>query len=334
MKKVVRLAGMALLTSALILTGCSKNELADTLPAQVDVDKKLDAFIENLEAEAFKYASERPEEYGGDLSKSNQYLRFSILREAIRSTGLVPAVVGGGITILCPNNQAFLDLGINVNNVTEVDDLTNILLYHVIGGTVFSGDLSNGYVPTLNGAAVNITLPGGGHIIEFPRVNDAEIFIFDAQKYGTVFHGISQVLLPPTQNIVEIAIGANPEFSILVDALVQTGLDQVLLTDGPFTVFAPTNQAFIDLGIDLGTLSNEDLTNILLYHVVQGARVYSSDLSTGPVTMANGGQIGINASNFTISDSGSSDSAGLILSLVDIQGTNGVIHAIDKVLLP
>lgn len=334
MKKVVRLAGMALLSSALLLTGCSKNELADTVPVQVDVDKKLDAFIENLEAEAFKYASERPEEYGGDLSKSNQYLRFTILREAIRSTGLVPAVVGGGITILCPNNQAFLDLGINVNNVAEVEGLTDILLYHVVGGTVFSGDLSNGYVPTLNGAAVNITLSGGGHIIEFPRVNDAEIFIFDAQKYGTVFHGISQVLLPPTQNIVEIAIGANPEFSILVDALVQTGLDQVLLTDGPFTVFAPTNQAFIDLGIDLSTLSNEALANILLYHVVQGARVYSSDLSTGPVTMANGGQVGVDVSDFTISDSGSSDSAGLILSLVDIQGTNGVIHAIDKVLLP
>lgn len=334
MNKIVRFAGMAFLTSALILTGCSKNELTDITSVQVDMDKQLDAFIEDLESNALKYATERPEEFGGDLSKSNQYLNFNILREGIRSAGLVPAVVGGGITILCPNNQAFLNIGITLDNVAEVEGLADILLYHVIGGTVFSGDLTNGYVPTLNGAAVQIGLPPGGQAVNLPTANDAQIFLFDSGKFGTVYHGISEVLIPPTQNIVELAIGANPEFTTLVDALVQTGLDQVLITEGPFTVFAPTNQAFIDLGIDLSTLTDEDLSNILLYHVVSGARVYSSDLTTGNVTMTNGGEIGIDATNFTISDSGSSDTAGLILSLVDLQGTNGVIHAIDKVLLP
>jgi uncharacterized surface protein with fasciclin (FAS1) repeats len=146
MNKIVRFAGMAFLTSALILTGCSKNELTDIATEQVDMDKQLDAFIEELEGNALKYATERPEDFGGDLSKSNQYLNFNILREGIRSAGLVPAVVGGGITILCPNNQAFLNIGITLDNVAEVEGLADILLYHVIGGTVFSGDLTNGYV--------------------------------------------------------------------------------------------------------------------------------------------------------------------------------------------
>jgi len=334
----VRLNINALLIAGLILfTGCAKEEVTDVATnglTRTEMDTQLDAFISDLETQAAVYAEENPRDFYGDQAKSPDFLRFNTLREALRVTGLDAAVLGGGITVFCPSDRAFGNIGLTPQNVAGTEGLADILLYHVVGANVFSGDLSNGYVPTLNGAAVNINLGAGGHVLELPQVNDAFIYLFDRERYGTVFHGISEVLLPPTIDIVDVAIGAAPEFTTLVGALVDTGLDDVLRTEGPFTVFAPTNQAFEDLGIDLGTLSQEDLSNILLYHVVQGARVYSSDLADGPVDMANGGSVTIDATNFTVDDSGSADVAGIILSSIDIQGTNGVIHAIDKVLLP
>ncbi|MDX8338221.1 fasciclin domain-containing protein [Draconibacterium sp. IB214405] len=133
-----------------------------------------------------------------------------------------------------------------------------------------------------------------------------------------------------SSTVVEIAV-SNPDFSILVEAVTKADLAGALSADGPFTVFAPTNDAFKTLFASLGVkgvedLSAEQLTPILTYHVVSG-KVMSSDLSNTSVKTLNGEKIKIDLSNgVKINDSN--------VIAADIKGKNGVIHVIDKVLIP
>ena len=130
-----------------------------------------------------------------------------------------------------------------------------------------------------------------------------------------------------TVDIVETAIAGNPdEFNTLVSAVVQADQVSTLRSEGPFTVFAPTDAAFEKLGVDLASLSKEDLTNILLYHVVP-ASVFSSDLSEGSVQTANGTSIDISLDHgVKVNDSN--------VIIANVQTTNGVINVIDQVLIP
>lgn len=130
--------------------------------------------------------------------------------------------------------------------------------------------------------------------------------------------------------VVDIAV-SNPDFSILVEAVTKAGLAGALSADGPFTVFAPTNEAFSALFKELGVsgvkdLTAEQLTPILTYHVVSG-KVMSTDLSNTSVATLNGQKIKIDISNgVKINDS--------TVTAADISGKNGVVHVIDKVLIP
>ncbi|WP_319499901.1 fasciclin domain-containing protein [uncultured Draconibacterium sp.] len=133
-----------------------------------------------------------------------------------------------------------------------------------------------------------------------------------------------------SSTVVEIAV-SNPDFSILVEAVTKADLAGALSADGPFTVFAPTNDAFKTLFADLGVkgvedLTAEQLTPILTYHVVSG-NVMSSDLSNTSVETLNGKKIKVDLSDgVKINDSN--------VIAADIKGKNGVIHVIDKVLIP
>ena len=130
--------------------------------------------------------------------------------------------------------------------------------------------------------------------------------------------------------VVDIAV-ANADFSILVEAVTKADLAGALSAEGPFTVFAPTNEAFKALFKELGVsgindLTAEQLTPILTYHVVSG-KVMSTDLSNTSVATLNGEKIKIDVSNgVKINDSH--------VTAADIKGSNGVIHVIDKVLIP
>lgn len=131
--------------------------------------------------------------------------------------------------------------------------------------------------------------------------------------------------------VVEIAV-SNPDFSILVDAVKKAGLVDALSADGPFTVFAPTNAAFENLFSQLGVdgvkdLSAEQLMPILTYHVVSG-KVMSTDLSNTKVSTLSGD----NMLKVNISDGVMINESKVVA--VDIEGKNGVVHVIDKVLIP
>jgi len=131
--------------------------------------------------------------------------------------------------------------------------------------------------------------------------------------------------------VVEIAV-SNPDFSILVDAVKKAGLVDALSAEGPFTVFAPTNAAFESLFSQLGVdgvkdLSAEQLTPILTYHVVSG-KVMSTDLSNTKVSTLSGD----NKLKVDISDGVKINDSNVVAA--DIEGKNGVVHVIDKVLIP
>jgi transforming growth factor-beta-induced protein len=263
---------------------------------------------------------------------------FSILVDALSKADLVNALSGDGpFTVFAPTNDAFEMLfdKLNVNGIEDLsaEALTPILLYHVVGAKAMSSDLSTGYYETLSAATpddkgmVIYAMVNNGVMIN----NSVNVVTADIEASNGVIHVIDEVILPPT--VVDIAI-QNENFSTLVAAVVKAGLVEALSAEGPYTVFAPTNDAFDSaftaLGISgLDDLTAEALTPILLYHVVPD-NVLASEVSAGMVPTLN------TESSITISVS----DAGVVLDgtakvvATDVQGSNGVIHAIDGVILP
>lgn len=263
--------------------------------------------------------------------------RFSILVEAVVKADLATALQGDGpFTVFAPTNDAFKALftQLGVSGIADLDaaTLTPILLNHVVSGQVKAADVTTGYAPTLNatapgGNSVKIYLNKGTDVM----VDGSKVIVADIMASNGVIHAIDKVILPA--NVVSHAIN-NPNFSILVEAVVKAKLVDALSAAGPFTIFAPTNDAFTKLFETLGVsgiseLSAEALTPILLYHVVNG-NVTASQVATGSVPTLNGGNnldIMVNGMSVTINTN-------VKVIATDVQGTNGVIHVIDSVLLP
>jgi len=263
--------------------------------------------------------------------------RFSILVEAVVKADLASALSGTGpFTVFAPTNDAFEVLfdQLGVSGIADIDAATlkPILLNHVISGNIKSSAISTGYAATLN-----TTAPGNNAVKVFVnkgsdvKVDGSKVIVADVMASNGVIHAIDKVILPA--NIVTHAIN-NPNFSILVEAVVKAGLVDALSGAGPFTVFAPTNDAFTALFAVLGVsgisdLTAEQLTPILLYHVVSG-NVVSSQVSNGSVpTLKDGSSL-----NVMVSAMGVKLNTDVNVIATDVQGTNGVIHAIDAVLLP
>lgn len=137
----------------------------------------------------------------------------------------------------------------------------------------------------------------------------------------------------PKMNIVETAI-SNNDFSILVEAVVKADLAGALSAEGPYTVFAPTNEAFENLFKELGVsgiseLTKDQLTPILLNHVVSG-KVMAADVTTSEVpTLNKESDLNIKVSKKGVKINGNS-----MVVATDIETTNGVIHVVDAVILP
>lgn len=294
---------------------------------------------------------------------------LSLLVDALvqANAGLVETLSGEGpFTVFAPTNEAFaalLDLlGDDYHSLSdfdtqeELDLLVDILTYHVIGGTAaFSTDLSEGQmIPTVSEDEVTINLEGGYVFIKDASEEKAKVVIPDVEASNGVVHVIDKVLLPQAaidfvaslqmKNIVEIAIETD-DLSLLVDALVQAdaGLVEALSGDGPFTVFAPTNHAFVELLDTLGfhSLSDFDtedeialLIKVLTYHVVAGTAAFSTDLSDGQhIETLQGENVGIKINGGTVHIEDATDSNATVV-LPDVAASNGVVHIINKVLLP
>ena len=258
---------------------------------------------------------------------------FSSLVAALAKTNLASTfMMDGAYTVFAPTNDAFASF-LESNNLSfeelTAEALAPILKYHVIGSEVMSASLSTGYMNTLyeaiEGNPVTLFVKVDGSVMLNGSVH---VTAADVEASNGVIHVIDGVLTPAS--VVDIAVN-NGSFTQLVEAVAKAGLVETLSGTGPFTVFAPTDDAFAQLYADLGVsgieeISAETLIPILQYHVVAG-NLLSGDLSEGDVETLNGkfslslaGPVTINGTSTVVA--------------TDIQGTNGVVHAIDEVLLP
>ena len=209
----------------------------------------------------------------------------------------------------------------------NLEQLKNILLYHVVAGKVMAADVVKlEKAATVLGPSVKIMVDGSKVMI-----NDAQVLITDIETSNGVIHVIDTVILPPA-DIVDTAI-ADGRFTTLVAAVQAAGLVDALKGPGPLTVFAPTDEAFAKL--PAGTVESllkpenlEQLKSILLYHVVAG-KVMAEDVVklTSAITLQGTDvTIKIDGDKVYIND------AQVIIT--DIETLNGVIHVIDMVILP
>ena len=254
----------------------------------------------------------------------------------------------GSFTVLAPTNQAFETFlqskGFASVNDVPVDVLRNILLNHVITGNLRSTDLSTGYAKTnatsaASGTEISIYINTINGVV---FNGDSTVDIANVEADNGIVHVVNKVIDLPT--IVTFAT-ADPNFSILVQALTRendfTYVNTLSTPNGtspaPFTVFAPTNDAFVDLLGELqvnglGDISKATLSSKLNTHVVAGANVLESNLSDNLPVNTLGGQLTVN-----ITSNGATliDSQNRLSTIIatDVQADNGVIHAINKVVL-
>lgn len=254
----------------------------------------------------------------------------------------------GPFTVLAPTNEAFSRFleagGFDSVNDVPVAVLREVLLNHVITGSLKSTDLSTGYFNTNATSAASNT----------------SMSIYINTEDGVVFNGVSKVSIPNvsadngTVHVVDEVIGlptvvtfatADPNFSILVAALTrETNFSYVATlstangtTPAPFTVFAPLNSAFVDLleelEVDgLADIPTETLSSTLNTHVVANANVLAGSLTNNISVSTLGGDLTV---NLTTNGATLTDSKGRVSNIVatDVQANNGVIHAISKVVL-
>ena len=261
--------------------------------------------------------------------------RFTTLVAAVTTAGLVDTLKGEGpFTVFAPTDDAFAKLpAMTVENLLKpenIEQLKSILLYHVVAGKVMAADVTKlESAETVLGKSVTIKLDMGNVYI-----NDAKVVLTDIETSNGVIHVIDTVLLPPADqlDIVDTAV-ADGRFTTLVAAVTAAGLVDTLKGEGPFTVFAPTDDAFAKL--PAGTVESllkpenlEQLKNILLYHVVAG-KVMAADvvkLEKAATVLGPSVKITVDGSKVMINDAE--------VLITDIETSNGVIHVIDTVILP
>lgn len=254
---------------------------------------------------------------------------FSILVQAIIDAELTAALeVDGPFTIFAPTNEAFEALPEGTLESLSNDQLAQVLQFHVVDGSIASGDLSASQdVATLLGEELLVEAEGGVTVNSYSNVVTADI-----EASNGIIHAVDEVLLPAgirEPNIVDQASELGI-FNNLLGAVDNVGLTSTFKYKGDFTVFAPTDAAFAALPEGtISSLSEEQITEILSYHVVSG-EVFSDQLSPEQsVDPLAGGQVFITTENGEVTVNGS---ASVVTADVDV--SNGVIHAIDQVIIP
>ena len=250
-------------------------------------------------------------------------------------------------TLFAPTNDAFVAAGITTlpNQAT----LDAVLTYHLINSEVRAAGLPTNSAP----ASSEITTLGGKFYLSNRGTTgvfingNSKVTQTDIVGSNGVVHVINRALMPPSKTIAEIATalstGTSPQFTKLLQALSRPEAAALLATASNsaanITLFAPTDAAFVDSGIDLATVAGSTLIAVLQKHIVSApttttGRVFSSDLVSGDVPTLNG-NVTINATALTVTSGGVvANIQASTPALINVLGTNGVIHTIDKVLMP
>jgi len=294
---------------------------------------------------------------------------FTTLLAAAEAADLVDALKSEGpLTVFAPTDEAFAALpdGTIDALLNDTDALTAILTYHVVPGAIKAEQVVTlSSAQTLNGESLTITVTNDGMV----KVDDATVIVTDIETSNGIIHVIDAVIFPTsdaplgkgdssditqgfgrysfgggwianaiiegrltwlTRNLSIYTVSRLAGLNTLAAAVKAADLKKTLIRSGPFTVFAPTEEAFAALpdGTIPALLDDpETLSNILLYHVTTG-RVYASDVvNLTEAEMVNGGFVSISTENGVMVN-------GANVIAVDIKARNGVIHVIDGVLLP
>lgn len=271
---------------------------------------------------------------------------FSTLVAAVKAAGLAETLSGKGpFTVFAPTNEAFAKLPKGtVETLLKPENkkqLAAILTYHVVPGTVYADEaVTLDKAKSVEGSDIPLKATDKGLMVGTAKVVKADL----ACSNG-VIHVIDAVLMPPAKSdassttaakplptIAETAM-ANEDFSTLVAAVKAAGLAETLMSKGPFTVFAPTNEAFAKL--PKGTVESllkpeakEKLTAILTYHVVPGKVMAADVMKIESAKTVQGGEVQVQASDKGVMIDGAK------VVKADIECGNGVIHVIDSVLMP
>jgi uncharacterized surface protein with fasciclin (FAS1) repeats len=271
---------------------------------------------------------------------------FSALVAAATKAGLVSALgaTNGQLTLFAPTDAAFENLATSLGfaNATAMVEalpastLNSILSYHVLPARKTGSDLISGGGTTqstlynFEGQPATLTVNSEGSVkITDAALTTASVTTADVAAGNGIIHAVDKVLIPPgVLSVVQMA-QINPLFSSLVDAVVAANLQGTLGGAGPFTVFAPTDTAFAAAPTGLTT---QQLATVLTYHVL-GTQVLASQIPFGtPVTTVAGQPLTINnGTPPTITDTTATPAR---ITTTDVRASNGVIHVIDKVLIP
>jgi transforming growth factor-beta-induced protein len=336
MKALIKLSQFTLLMFALILTSCSDDD--DGTIVVVPSSNIVEAAVATADLSSLVSALQKADE-----SADND---------------LVSALSGEGpFTVFAPTNAAFADLFAQLDGFDSLDDfntqelqnlLATILTYHVIpGAAALSSDLSDGQnLTTLQGGSLVISTQGGVFIGDATNA-DAEVTKANVETTNGVVHIINKVLLPqPILDqladiilvpITDLAIG-NENLQSLVAALTAANgdLPTVLRGDGPFTVLAPSDDAFTAFlnGAELGDIPVDVLTNVLLNHVISG-ELMAADLIALGSGYANTLATGAGDENISIffdTADGVVFNAASTVETPNVKALNGVIHVVDAVI--
>jgi uncharacterized surface protein with fasciclin (FAS1) repeats len=282
---------------------------------------------------------------------------FSILLAAVSKAGLAGTLSAPGTyTVFAPTNAAFRAANITLASIAattaqaDIDALGAILKYHVLATKVSSGDVPvSDAVTTLNTRSLYASKNANGVF-----VNGVKVIAADVAVSNGVIHAIGKVLIPPTNTIAATVIAAATsttapqEFNLLLAAVSRAGLAGVLSGPGKYTVFAPTNAAFIAAGAPfnsaatIATADSATVRRIVLGHVI-GTNVFASDLTQGGeaptlntlpapgqfLTISLSPTLGVN-----IKGAAPANLAPIVAASANLVQTNGVIHVVSKVILP
>ena len=273
--------------------------------------------------------------------------QFKTLVAAVKAAGLVETLKGDGpFTVFAPNDHAFARLPKGtVENLLKPENkeqLKSILTFHVVGDAKTSCSLRSGEITTVNGAHLKVKR-WGNHL--FLNNNYARVREADVRFSNGIVHVIDKVMLPPrkktvftstakerkSMDIVDTAVAAG-KFKTLAAALKAAGLIETLKSKGPFTVFAPTDEAFSKL--PKGTVeellkpeNRDKLVNVLKYHVISG-KVASADIKEGKAKTVSGKSVRLKLKNDGVMVNKAQ------VTKADVAANNGIIHVIDTVLIP
>ncbi len=255
---------------------------------------------------------------------------FSLLVAAATKAELVDELGDDDkLTVFAPTNDAFEASGITEETIESLskDELEQILGYHVLAGEVKAADVEAGIVSTVAdlslviGTTDGVTLNGGNIV-----TGGAEVVTTDIEASNGVIHVIDRVLLPPT--VADLARYAG--LTALSEALDSAELVDTLKGEGPFTVFAPTNDAFGELD---EVPTGEALAAVLTYHVVAGAVVSDAVPAAAP-SLSNNAYGDPLTLLFDTTDGVSINGGAAEVVIADVKGTNGIVHVVDGVLTP